>query len=73
MQELIKETNAQAEAAAVFQIFNYASIPPVYITRTKRYGESVAVRTEPKVSRNAPCTCGSGVKYKKCCLIRTKI
>ena len=23
---------------------------------------------EPKVGRNAPCPCGSGKKYKKCCL-----
>ena len=22
----------------------------------------------PKISRNAPCPCGSGKKYKKCCL-----
>ena len=22
-----------------------------------------------KVGRNAPCYCGSGAKYKKCCLI----
>ena len=21
-----------------------------------------------KISRNSPCTCGSGKKYKKCCL-----
>ena len=26
------------------------------------------VRTAPKVGRNDPCTCGSGKKYKKCCL-----
>lgn len=26
------------------------------------------VRTEPKVGRNDPCPCGSGKKYKKCCL-----
>ena len=26
------------------------------------------VRTEPKISRNAPCPCGSGKKHKKCCL-----
>jgi len=26
-----------------------------------------ATRTEPKVGRNAPCPCGSGKKYKKCC------
>ena len=25
-------------------------------------------RFEPKTPRNAPCSCGSGVKYKKCCL-----
>jgi uncharacterized protein YecA (UPF0149 family) len=24
-------------------------------------------REEPKTSRNAPCPCGSGKKYKKCC------
>jgi len=26
------------------------------------------VRDEPKISRNGPCPCGSGMKYKKCCL-----
>ena len=25
------------------------------------------VREDPKVGRNAPCPCGSGKKYKKCC------
>ncbi len=25
-------------------------------------------RNRPKVSRNAPCPCGSGKKYKKCCM-----
>ena len=25
------------------------------------------VRTAPKVGRNDPCPCGSGMKYKKCC------
>ncbi|MFH1645812.1 MAG: SEC-C metal-binding domain-containing protein, partial [Candidatus Omnitrophota bacterium] len=24
-------------------------------------------RSEPKVGRNAPCPCGSGKKYKRCC------
>ncbi|MDM8560711.1 DUF1186 domain-containing protein [Candidatus Parabeggiatoa sp. HSG14] len=32
---------------------------------TPHYSES---RTEPKVGRNKPCPCGSGKKYKKCCL-----
>jgi SEC-C motif-containing protein len=26
------------------------------------------VRDKPKVGRNDPCPCGSGKKYKKCCL-----
>jgi hypothetical protein len=26
------------------------------------------VRAEPKIGRNDPCPCGSGRKYKKCCL-----
>ena len=28
------------------------------------------VRDVPKVGRNDPCPCGSGKKYKKCCLVR---
>lgn len=30
------------------------------------------VRTEPKIGRNDPCPCGSGKKYKKCCLPKDK-
>jgi len=26
------------------------------------------VRAAPKIGRNDPCPCGSGKKYKKCCL-----
>jgi preprotein translocase subunit SecA len=29
---------------------------------------STVHRAEPKVGRNDPCPCGSGKKYKKCCL-----
>jgi hypothetical protein len=29
---------------------------------------SLPPRKEPKVGRNEPCPCGSGKKYKKCCL-----
>jgi SWIM/SEC-C metal-binding protein len=27
-----------------------------------------AARAMPKVGRNEPCPCGSGLKYKRCCL-----
>ncbi len=29
----------------------------------------MAVKTKKKISRNAPCMCGSGKKYKHCCLL----
>lgn len=28
----------------------------------------IPIRTGPKIGRNDPCPCGSGLKYKKCCL-----
>ena len=28
---------------------------------------SVYIRSEDKIGRNEPCTCGSGLKYKRCC------
>jgi tetratricopeptide (TPR) repeat protein len=30
--------------------------------------EILPIRKEPKIGRNDPCPCGSGKKYKKCCL-----
>jgi uncharacterized protein YecA (UPF0149 family) len=30
-----------------------------------------AVRESPRVGRNDPCPCGSGKKFKKCCLRQT--
>ena len=29
------------------------------------------IRKRPKVGRNEDCSCGSGLKYKKCCLKKT--
>lgn len=34
----------------------------------KEYNRSRIVVNENKVGRNEPCPCGSGKKYKKCCL-----
>ena len=49
--------------------------PPAFVydlscpKRKERWCERpVEIRTEPKIGRNAPCPCGSGQKYKKCCL-----
>lgn len=35
---------------------------------TKEYNKSRIVVKEDKIGRNDPCPCGSGKKYKKCCL-----
>jgi len=34
--------------------------------------ENKPVRVPPKVGRNAPCPCGSGKKYKNCCLKKNR-
>lgn len=34
----------------------------------KEYDKTVIVVKEEKIGRNDPCPCGSGKKYKKCCL-----
>ncbi len=34
------------------------------------YTHETYVRPEPKIGRNDPCPCGSGKKYKKCCLAK---
>ncbi|OPL07365.1 MAG: hypothetical protein AVO33_05510 [delta proteobacterium ML8_F1] len=34
------------------------------------FRESVIVRKEDRPGRNDPCHCGSGLKYKKCCLAK---
>jgi hypothetical protein len=41
--------------------YNYDYSPPVI----------PYLNTMPKTGRNDPCTCGSGKKYKKCCLDKT--
>ncbi|MBN2797225.1 MAG: SEC-C domain-containing protein [Clostridia bacterium] len=37
-------------------------------TIKKEYNKSRIVVNEDKIGRNDPCPCGSGKKYKKCCL-----
>jgi SEC-C motif domain protein len=38
-----------------------------YFVDGKVSGATPFVRTEPKIGRNDPCSCGSGKKFKKCC------
>ncbi len=40
----------------------------VILERETEMWKTPAAKTSKSVGRNAPCPCGSGVKYKKCCL-----
>ena len=42
--------------------------PGYYVTRMRSRDSGTVIRAEPKIGRNDPCSCGSGKKYKKCCL-----
>ena len=41
----------------------------IYAQCKKRDYNPQIVASSPKIGRNDPCPCGSGKKYKKCCLI----
>ncbi|MCK9401605.1 MAG: SEC-C domain-containing protein [Bacteroidales bacterium] len=38
--------------------------------KMKQIDNLPVVNTEPMINRNDPCPCGSGKKYKKCCLMK---
>lgn len=40
------------------------------LTEVRSHGWPTYVRDTPKTGRNDPCPCGSGKKYKKCCLVK---
>ena len=40
------------------------------LTNIKENKPKPFIREEPKIGRNEPCPCGSGKKYKKCCLYK---
>ncbi|MGE0087540.1 MAG: tetratricopeptide repeat protein [Desulfococcaceae bacterium] len=46
--------------------------PPGGFSERESYEPVQPVRREKKVGRNDPCPCGSGKKYKKCCLMKEK-
>ncbi|CAH16591.1 TPA: SEC-C metal-binding domain-containing protein [Legionella pneumophila] len=39
-----------------------------YDDRFEHKAQGTLIRSAPKIGRNDPCHCGSGVKFKKCCL-----
>ncbi|MBL7190572.1 SEC-C domain-containing protein [bacterium] len=42
---------------------SFKEVPRMRLTRLQ-----TVVKEEPVIGRNAPCPCGSGKKYKHCCM-----
>ena len=61
-QENAIHTLAEAKAASVENIVGAEQMP------TFRFTKPRPVVKDHKIGRNDPCPCGSGLKYKKCCL-----
>lgn len=78
-EEAIERRRGGSALAKIMALASMYSFPADYVPtlaelnttgkKDKRPATKVGVRTEPKIGRNTPCTCGSGKKYKKCCLI----
>jgi len=75
--ELAKRENEARSLNDMTRFIDICSNPPLpdmrdfcydELTKKKRKEVIVSIRTEPKIDRNKPCPCGSGKKYKKCCL-----
>lgn len=61
-QESAIQSLAKAKAASVENIVGAEQMP------TFRFRKSRPIVRDYKIGRNDPCPCGSGLKYKKCCL-----
>lgn len=48
----------------------HKALKAIYKQNKKRYLKPVPKPGSEKINRNAPCPCGSGKKYKKCCMDR---
>jgi len=68
-----KEYNSvtQEQAMEIYQTLK-SDVQSLFKTlekrRLKMLDEEMAQRSSPKVGRNDPCPCGSGKKFKQCCL-----
>ena len=68
----ITDTAKELSGWAMFQPKKKPFLPPSvdsYLSDDRYFhGGGTVVRAETKVGRNDPCPCGSGKKYKKCCM-----
>ena len=63
-EEKIKNLNAARIASGTVSTMEDAAVQAHY----QRQNKHTIVRDNKKIGRNEPCPCGSGKKYKNCCL-----
>lgn len=83
LKDVLKDINSKKEFPFYQEIFETSEAHYKYLSRYWKEGEeqeqrdipyfeetfrTEPIRSEPKVGRNDPCPCGSGKKYKKCCI-----
>ena len=69
--EALDELSAEAFIASVERIRPAALALYNYWTEHAQPAEvQQPIRNEAKIGRNDPCPCGSGKKYKQCCLVK---
>ncbi|HNW91034.1 MAG TPA: DUF1186 domain-containing protein [Bacteroidales bacterium] len=72
------EKNNKKELKNIFELYDHVLNTWAGYTDDESYSndfddeytpvETTVCPQEPKIGRNAPCPCGSGKKYKKCCM-----
>jgi transposase-like protein len=66
-------SNAQSPAPKTSAAAAQAAPKPVIVHSNAQTEASQTVRSAPKVGRNEPCPCGSGLKFKRRCLGKTNL
>jgi len=72
----IKETSSGEKYCAIcgyYWIEKYGSKIPDITAPSRLIGCNDRRKDPPKIRRNDPCPCGSGLKFKSCCIWQKKI
>ena len=67
IQKKLTHTEKKKQPDGARRVLSSGGMPPVDEESADEDGSMTFVRANPKISRNAPCPCGSGKKSKKCC------
>ena len=70
LQLLEKDSSPGQPRLPLWTDFRLSDLLPEHRPRAVVGGDYTVRRPIPKLGRNAPCHCGSGKKYKKCCYVK---